>query len=293
MKIFLMYLFLFIVGCFIGWVIEVLYRRIFAAKKWVNPGFMKGPWLPLYGFGVVLMFSMCLIIVGLFPDSIKFYNPIGGLFKREYVSGPTWADLIPIGLMWISMVLLEFLAGLIFIKGFHIKLWDYSNMKGNILGIICPVFNLIWLGVALIFYYGINPFLYLLSNNVYTFMFGDNGLVANVGFIFILGVFYGIMIYDFVVSVGLFSAISKFAKTTGIVEKYEIVKDKWENLKKEEKKLFFNKKKNELKNENQNLNMIKEKISQIIYIDPEKKEKTSSNYDEHGRPIKMDEDDKK
>jgi uncharacterized membrane protein len=80
MKIFLLYLFLFILGCLLGWVIEVLFRRYVSAKKWVNPGFMKGPWLPLYGFGVITMFSMCYLVVSFFPESLRFYNPLGGLF---------------------------------------------------------------------------------------------------------------------------------------------------------------------------------------------------------------------
>ena len=289
MQIFLTYLFLFLFGSFIGWLIEVFFRRYFTVKKWVNPGFMKGPWLPLYGFGVVLMFTMCILIVGLCPDTLKFYNPLGGLFKKDYVSGPTVCDLIPISLMWISMVLLEFIAGLIFIKGFHIKLWDYSNIKGNILGIICPLFNLIWLAIAVIFYYGINPFLYIASNSVYTFMFGENGQLANVGFIFVIGILYGIMIYDFVTSIGLFNAISNFAKSTGIIEKYENVKAKQDEKKTEEINKFFSNRKKE-KDESSG-SVIKEKINELIFIDPDKKDNTSANYDEHGRPVKIDKDD--
>ena len=43
MKDFLLYLFLFLVGCMAGYALEVLFRRFVTAKKWVNPGFMKGP----------------------------------------------------------------------------------------------------------------------------------------------------------------------------------------------------------------------------------------------------------
>ena len=51
-------LFMFLIGAIIGYGLEVFYRRFFSAKKWVNPGFMKGPYLPLYGFGLVLMFGI-------------------------------------------------------------------------------------------------------------------------------------------------------------------------------------------------------------------------------------------
>ncbi|MBO4323315.1 MAG: putative ABC transporter permease, partial [Clostridia bacterium] len=175
MQIFLLYLFLFLVGSFGGWICEVLFRRFFSAKKWVNPGFMKGPWLPLYGFGVVVMFTVCYLCLSVSPDTVRFFNPFGGLFEKDYTSSPTFADAIPVLVMWIGMLVLEFSAGLIFIKGFKVKLWDYSNLKGNIKGIVCPMFSLLWLFVALVFYYVIDPPLYLLSQGVYAYMFGENG----------------------------------------------------------------------------------------------------------------------
>lgn len=283
MQIFLLYLFLFIVGCFLGWIIEVLFRRFVSAKKWVNPGFMKGPWLPLYGFGVVVMFTMCYVCVGLLFPNLQFYNPIGGLFGKEYVSKATWNDLIPISLMWIGMNLLEFFAGLIFIKGFRVKLWDYTNMKGNIMGIICPIFSFIWLFVAVIFYYLVDPFLFVLSKNVTEFMFGVDGEIANFGFIFALGLVYGIFVYDLVVSLGIFGKISKFAKESGILERYEAVRQKWnEGIEATKTRLGLDKG----VEKDEKLDKIKERIEEAIYIDPQKEKNKKSNYDESGRPIK-------
>ena len=276
------------VGCFLGWVIEVFFRRFISAKKWVNPGFMKGPWLPLYGFGVITMFTMTYLCVSFFPTSMHFYNPLGGLFGNDYKSGPTVNDLIPIALMWIGMVTLEFVSGLIFIKGFHVKLWDYTNMKGNVLGIICPVFNAIWLAVAVLFYYGVNPFLYVLSTNVYDYMFGTNGGVAHFGFIFAIGILYGLMIWDFSTSIGLFAAVSKFSKESGILEKYESAKEKWEKHVKEAKKKMFEILPEPKKVNSPKVDAIKEKIAEAIYIDPEKEKNKTSNYDDKGRPIKID-----
>lgn len=291
MQIFLIYLFLFLVGSFLGWILEVVFRKFFTVKKLVNPGFMKGPWLPLYGFGVILMFSMCYLCVSFFPESVEFYNPFGLLFDRLGKSGPTWYDLIPISLMWISMVGLEFIAGLIFIKGFHVKLWDYTNMKGNIMGIICPVFNFLWLMVAVIFYYGINPFLYEISTHMHEYMFGSEGAAAHFGFIFFLGVAYGVMLYDFVKSIGLFTAVSKFAKESGVLDRYEVVAEKLgEVTSLGKRKLLstlgvdFDKE----KKTSDNGSSMKEKIAKMIYIDPEKEKDKDKNYDENGRPIKMD-----
>ena len=293
MKIFLLYLFLFIVGCMLGWVIEVFFRRFFSAKKWVNPGFMKGPWLPLYGFGMILMFTMCYLCVSFLPNALTFYNPLGDLFERSGVHGPQIADLIPIALMWIGMVLLEFLAGLIFIKGFHVKLWDYTNMKGNIMGIICPVFTLIWGFVAVLYYYAINPFLYRLASYAYSYMFGGNGQVAHFGFLFFIGILYGFMIYDFVSSIGLFASISRFAKDSGIIAKAEELKASWNKSSSEIKNKMFKSLPQSIQDtiiEKQNApkseKTIKQKIDEVILIDPDLNNDASNNYDEHGRPIK-------
>ncbi|MBO4573311.1 MAG: putative ABC transporter permease [Clostridia bacterium] len=295
MQLFLLYLFLFLAGCVLGWVIEVFFRRFFSAKKWVNPGFMKGPWLPLYGFGVILMFTMCYLCISVFPQSVTFYNPLGDLFGRSGVSGAQIADLIPIIMMWIGMVALEFTAGLVFIKGFHVKLWDYSNMKGNVMGIICPVFTVIWLAVAVIYYYAINPFLYKLAINVYAYMFGGEGAIAHFGFIFALGLSYGLMIYDLTTSIGLFNAISKFAKDSGMVAKAEELKAEWNKLTDEGKKKMFSvlpKVVKEGLNEYKNApkNALKDKINKVILIDPSKSDAPTDNYDESGRPVRTDED---
>jgi uncharacterized membrane protein len=288
MQILLLYFFLFLMGSMLGWVIEVLFRRFFSAKKWVNPGFMKGPWLPLYGFGVVVMFTMCYLCIAFLPDSMKLYNPLGGLFGKDYVSGPTVADLLPISLMWIGMVLLEFLAGLIFIKGFHVRLWDYTNMKGNILGIICPVFTVIWLAVAVLFYYGVDPFLYVLSTKVHNYMFGGDGELAHFGFLFAMGIVYGLMIYDLVVSLNLFATIRKGVESSGVLERYESLKNKWKEGVQSAKKAL---KLDEIKAPSVSIpEPIKEKIAETIYIDPEKQKKATNNYDENGRPIKIDEE---
>ena len=287
MQILLLYFFLFLMGSMLGWVIEVLFRRFFSAKKWVNPGFMKGPWLPLYGFGVVVMFTMCYLCIAFLPDSMKLYNPLGGLFGKDYVSGPTVADLLPISLMWIGMVLLEFLAGLIFIKGFHVRLWDYTNMKGNILGIICPVFTVIWLAVAVLFYYGVDPFLYVLSTKVHNYMFGGDGELAHFGFLFAMGIVYGLMIYDLVVSLNLFATIRKGVESSGVLERYESLKNKWKEGVQSAKKAL---KLDEIKAPSVSIpEPLKEKIAETIYIDPKKQKKATNNYDENGRPIKTDE----
>ncbi|MBR6726563.1 MAG: phosphohydrolase, partial [Clostridia bacterium] len=49
------YLFLYCVCATAGWLIEVIYRGI-RHRKVVNPGFLTGCCLPIYGIGGVLLY---------------------------------------------------------------------------------------------------------------------------------------------------------------------------------------------------------------------------------------------
>ena len=106
---------LFVIGSLIGWVIELLFRRFVSQKKWMNPGFLTGPYLPIYGFGVLVLYGVSNLSLGISSQPVDI--------------------IVHILIIGVSMTLIEFIAGLIFIKGFKIKLWDYSNRKWNIMGI--------------------------------------------------------------------------------------------------------------------------------------------------------------
>ena len=85
--------------------------------------------------------------------------------------------IVHILIIGVGMTLIEFIAGLIFIKGFKVKLWDYSDRKGNIMGIICPSFSLIWLVVGSLYYFFLNPLLvqgisWISENLIYTYFVG-------------------------------------------------------------------------------------------------------------------------
>ena len=59
MSIFLTLAYLFFIGSVLGWVIELLFRNIVHHnKKWVNPGFCTGPYLPIYGFGLCTLYLL-------------------------------------------------------------------------------------------------------------------------------------------------------------------------------------------------------------------------------------------
>lgn len=204
--IFLSYLYLFIIGSFLGWVLEIFFRRFFSQKKWTNPGFLKGPCLPLYGFGLCLLYLISSLSFKYLcsGEGIPSFYKVGSNELSFYGSlSFWWASLIVIALIGVGMTLLEFIAGIIFIKGFNIKLWDYSSLKGNIMGIICPLFSFLWLIVGTLFWFFVEPYILILLKFFNEHVFGLT---------FILGAYFGILMLDVINSVKLASKLSGVAK---------------------------------------------------------------------------------
>ena len=128
------------------------------------------------------------------------------------------------------MTVVEFIAGLIFIKGLKVKLWDYSDRKGNIMGIICPSFSLIWLVVGSLYYFLLNPFL----------VEGISWISENLIYTYFVGMVMGAMAVDFAYSIHL---------ATKLKEYKEIANLRFEDFKKELKNRLKNIRKN-INNEN-------------------------------------------
>ena len=142
-KSILVILFLFFIGCVMGWCIEVIFRKFISksnpSHKWINPGFLIGPYLPLYGSGLVVLYLLSLIHI----DAVD--------------SHPVLQKILVILIMTIAMTVVEYIAGRIFIIGMNIKLWDYSDEWGNIQGIICPRFSFFWGVIAALYYFFLHP----------------------------------------------------------------------------------------------------------------------------------------
>lgn len=203
MDLFLCLCVLFCVGSCTGWILELLFRRFVSTHKWINPGFLTGPYLPIYGFGVCTLF-----ILSYYLDFAKWFN------VSQIIN-----DIIIIVIIGITMTLIELIAGLIFIKGLNIKLWDYSDRKFNYKGIICPTFTLIWTFIGALFYY----FLFSLFKNLLNW-FATSSL-SNAHIPFILGIFYGIFIIDLCSSLQITVKIRKFAKENKIIIAFEKFKE--------------------------------------------------------------------
>lgn len=211
--IMLVIFFLFMCGSIMGWVLELFYRRFFSdknpEKRWINPGFLVGPCLPLYGFGLIALFVMSLIPA--------FY------YDELTVS----RVLIIIVIMGLVMTIIEYISGIIFIKGLHVKLWDYSTRKFNIQGIICPTFSIIWTLLGAVYYFFIQP--RILKMVIW--------FTNNIAFSFFVGIFAGIFIIDIVYSFNLVTTIKKYASEHNIVVKYDELKNHIRNKAQEEKEI--------------------------------------------------------
>ena len=197
----LVFAFLFFIGSCLGWCMEVVFRRFFSKsnpeRKWINPGFLTGPYLPIYGFGLWGMYFVSML------SSVN-------------MTGNEAADAVIILVtMAVVMTLIEYIAGLIFIKGMNLKLWDYTEMKGNIQGIICPQFSIIWGLLGCIYYFVINP--YVIEWIVW--------LSHHLAFSFFIGMFFGIFVIDVWYSMQVSAGIKRFAREKEIVIKYEELKE--------------------------------------------------------------------
>lgn len=111
------WIFFFYFYCFFGWCFESAYVSI-RKKRFVNRGFVRGPFLPIYGSGAIMM----LVVSMPFQDNLVLTFLAGciGATLLEYVTGVTMEAL------------------------FKVRYWDYSNQKFNFQGHICLSSTLAW-----------------------------------------------------------------------------------------------------------------------------------------------------
>ena len=140
MNIFLTLAYLFFIGSLLGWCLELLWRNLMLKKdKWINPGFCTGPYLPIYGFGLCVLYLLA---------SLENY---------EWITNPFWNKAVLFLAMAVGMTLIEYVAGLFCLKFLKVRLWDYSNLWGNVQGIICPAFSAAWAVLGALYYFLIHP----------------------------------------------------------------------------------------------------------------------------------------
>ena len=131
------YIMLFFIYSLAGWLIEMIPATI-REKKFVDRGFLVGPYCPIYGCGVILI----TLLLQKYADDV-----VVTFFLSVIICGT-----------------LEYLTSYIMEKIFKARWWDYSNNKFNINGRIC-LETLVPFGIGgVLVLFVFNPFLEKIIN---------------------------------------------------------------------------------------------------------------------------------
>ena len=150
------YFLLFITYAIIGWIVEIV-NEIVTTGKFVNRGFLIGPYCPIYGWGGLLI----------------------TILLQKYSSDPIVLFLLSI----IICSLLEYYTSYFMEKFFNARWWDYSDRKFNINGRICLETMIPFGLLGLLMIYGINPFIFKFY---YSFSDGLLTVISSILFIIFL-----------------------------------------------------------------------------------------------------------
>lgn len=107
----------FFLYCIFGWIFESLYVS-FSEHKWTNRGFLRGPWIPIYGFGAMII--------------VFATEEFRGNYLAEFLSGMLTATVF------------EYLVGQLMEAIFKIRYWDYSHKRFQYKGYISLESSLCW-----------------------------------------------------------------------------------------------------------------------------------------------------
>lgn len=197
---FSLYVLLFIIYSFIGWSYEVILTLI-KKKKFVNRGFLIGPYCPIYGVGVLFVTTLL----------------------NDYLDKP-------LGLFILSVVicsLVEYIGSFLLEKIFKTSWWDYSSQRFNINGRIC-LETMIPFGLGcLLIMYIVNPFFIKILNLIPELILNILAIILVIG-----------LLIDFIISFKIiwkFKKISDDAKKDNTEKVTEYVKNE---ILKRKKKLY-------------------------------------------------------
>lgn len=112
--------------CIFGWCFESVYVSLKKHRP-VNRGFLKGPWLPLYGSGAILVLWLTL--------------PFQETPALVYLVGAAGATV------------LEYFTGEAMVRLFKVRYWDYSNQRIQYKGHICLSSSVAWGFLSLLMVY--------------------------------------------------------------------------------------------------------------------------------------------
>lgn len=107
----------FLIYCFLGWVFESTYVSL-KERHMTNRGFLRGPVIPIYGFGAMMI--------------VFATTPFRGNYLAEFIAG------------MLAATLFEYVVGMVMEAIFKIRYWDYSHKPFQLNGYICLESSLCW-----------------------------------------------------------------------------------------------------------------------------------------------------
>ncbi len=111
---------LFFAYAFLGWCIEVT-LKYFQFHRFINRGFLTGPWLPIYGSGAALI-----------TVAVKALSPLESSVGTTFI------------VSFILCGVIEYMTSFVLEKRFHARWWDYSRKPMNLHGRV-------WIGNLILF----------------------------------------------------------------------------------------------------------------------------------------------
>ena len=182
---------LFIIYAFLGWIVEII-NNVVVLKKFVNRGFLIGPYCPIYG--------------------------VGGLIATIFLTKYKESIIVLFVMSMFLFALLEYFTSYLMEKLFKARWWDYTDYRFNINGRIC-LETLIPFGLLGCFaIYVVNPIIFSIFN------------ITNIVFLRIIAlVIFIIFIIDFTVSLKIINSFKdtavKFLKKDNTEEITKKVKE--------------------------------------------------------------------
>jgi uncharacterized membrane protein len=136
-------LIIFIVTSFAAWIVEFVKNNLFPkykklvnpssfkifGKKFIKPGFLSGPYLPVYGFGALLIIGISFLEINLFAKLILFF---------------------------FSNIFVELFSGIMLLNYFNVRLWKYNESFYK--GMICFSYSIYFFIASVLFYFYIFPY---------------------------------------------------------------------------------------------------------------------------------------
>ncbi|MBR5533822.1 MAG: putative ABC transporter permease [Ruminiclostridium sp.] len=116
---------------FLGFLLEVLYARLLGREGHGRKCLLFLPLCPVYGLGAVAILHM--------PPLLQSRS------VAVFIAGGLLATLA------------EYAVGAFYLWGCGVRFWDYSQVPGNLLGLICPLYTLYWGLLAVTLVQGIHP----------------------------------------------------------------------------------------------------------------------------------------